>query len=111
MKSAKPPANPQAENSQALDPLIHEQARLQLVAVLNECETADFNFLLGTTGLTRGNLSTHVAKLTAAGYIEEHKSFVGRMPHTDYRLTATGRAAYAKYLEDWKRLTSTRLKS
>ena len=54
-----------------LDPLIHEVARLVIVSVLNECESADFNFLLGTTGLTRGNLSAHMAKLVAAGYVEE----------------------------------------
>ncbi|MCK6471712.1 MAG: transcriptional regulator [Planctomycetes bacterium] len=88
-----------------LDALIHEPARLRMVAVLNECEVADFNFLLGATGLTRGNLSAHMAKLTEAGYVEEHKTFVGKLPHTDYRMTPNGRKAYKRYLADWKRLT------
>jgi hypothetical protein len=93
-----------------LDPLIHEAARLQLVAVLNECELADFNFLLGTTGLTRGNLSTHLSKLTAAKYVSENKTFVGRMPHTDYRLTAAGREAYQNYIDAWKKMTRPQIR-
>lgn len=88
-----------------LDPLIHEAARLRLVAVLNECEVADFNFLLGVTRLSRGNLSTHMAKLVAARYVEERKEFIGRIPHTEYRLLGSGRTAYKNYLLEWKRLT------
>jgi DNA-binding MarR family transcriptional regulator len=85
-----------------LDPLIHEASRLVIVAVLSECESADFNFLLGTTGLTRGNLSAHMAKLVAAGYVGEAKQFVDRKQLTQYRLSPAGRAAYA----DWLRLTN-----
>ena len=72
--SVAPQASPSSGNG--LDPLIHEAARLQIVAVLNECDLADFNFLLGTTRLTRGNLSTHMLKLVTAGYVEEQKGFV-----------------------------------
>ena len=89
----------------ALDPVIHEATRLRLVAVLNECEVADFNFLLGTLSLTRGNLSVHMAKLVAAGYIEETKEFVNRKPHTEYRLTPAGGAAYKQYIKNWQNLT------
>jgi len=89
-----------------LDPLIHEVARLVIVSVLNECESADFNFLLGTTGLTRGNLSAHMAKLVAAGYVEEAKQFVDRKPLTQYRLSRAGRGAYTKYRADWRKLTN-----
>ncbi|HEV3162556.1 MAG TPA: transcriptional regulator [Isosphaeraceae bacterium] len=89
-----------------LDPLIHEASRLVIVSVLNECESADFNFLLGTTGLTRGNLSTHMAKLVAAGYVEETKQFVNRKQLTQYRLSPAGRAAYRKYRADWNQLTN-----
>ena len=88
-----------------LDPLIHESARLRIIAVLNECENADFNFMLGTTALTRGNLSAHMAKLSAGGYVQEKKQFIGRIPHTEYQLTKAGRLAYTKYLADWKRIT------
>jgi DNA-binding MarR family transcriptional regulator len=86
--------------------LIHEASRLVIVSVLSACESADFNFLLGTTGLTRGNLSTHMAKLVFAGYVDENKQFVNRKQLTQYRLTSTGRAAYTKYRADWTALTS-----
>jgi DNA-binding MarR family transcriptional regulator len=89
-----------------LDPLIHEASRLVIVSVLNECESADFNFLLGTTGLTRGNLSTHMAKLVAAGYVEETKQFVNRKQLTQYKLSPAGRDAYKKYRADWINLTN-----
>jgi len=88
-----------------LDGLIHEASRLKIVAVLSECEQCDFNFLLGMAQLTRGNLSAHVAKLVAAGYVEEEKRFVDRKPNTRYRLTSAGRAAYNDYLAAWRRLT------
>lgn len=95
-----------APPGQPLDPLIHEASRLVIVSVLAECDHADFNFLLDTTGLTRGNFSTHMARLVAAGYVQETKEFVDRKPHTDYRLSAAGRAAYKRYREAWRRLTS-----
>lgn len=88
-----------------LDAVIHESSRLKIVAVLNECETCDFNFLLGTTGLTRGNFTIHMRKLIDAGYAEEKKEFLNRRPHTEYRLTDMGRAAYKSYMEEWMRLT------
>jgi DNA-binding MarR family transcriptional regulator len=87
-----------------LDPLIHEAARLTIVSVLAECDVADFNFMLAATQLTRGNLSTHIAKLVAAGYVDETKEFVDRKPHTEYRLTAAGRAAFKRYKAAWQRL-------
>jgi DNA-binding transcriptional ArsR family regulator len=102
-----PSPAPPPDGPPALDPVIHEAVRLRMVAVLNECEAADFNFLLGTLALTRGNLSVHMAKLVGAGYVEEKKEFVERKPHTEYRLSAAGRAAYKQYLKDWKRLTGT----
>jgi DNA-binding transcriptional ArsR family regulator len=89
-----------------LDPLIHEASRLMIVSVLNECESADFNFLLGATGLTRGNLSAHMAKLVAAGYVEVTKQFVNRNQLTQYRLSPAGRDAYVKYRADWINLTN-----
>lgn len=92
--------------STPLDPLIHEAARLVIVSVLNECGAASFTFVLGATGLTRGNLSAHVAKLVAAGYVEETKQIVDRKMLTEYRLTPAGRKAFAKYRAEWTRLTS-----
>ena len=96
---------PAAGTDPGLDPLIHEAARLVIVSVLNECQVADFNFLLGTTGLTRGNLSVHMARLVAAGYVEEAKEFVDRKPHTEYRLTTAGRGAFKRYRKAWRQLT------
>ena len=96
---------PAAGADSGLDPLIHEAARLVIVSVLNECQVADFNFLLGTTGLTRGNLSVHMARLVAAGYVEEAKEFVDRKPHTEYRLTPAGRGAFKRYRKAWGQLT------
>lgn len=88
-----------------LDPVIHEAARLVVVSVLQECEVANFNFLLATTGLTRGNLSTHVRKLVEAGYVEETKQIIDRKLRTEYRLTKAGRQAFTQYRTAWLALT------
>jgi DNA-binding transcriptional ArsR family regulator len=93
-----------------LDPLIHESARLRIIAILNECDNADFSFLVSAAGLTRGNLSSHLARLVAAHYLDEIKEFVDRKPRSSYGLTPAGRAAYAKYLKDLKRITGWRQK-
>jgi DNA-binding transcriptional ArsR family regulator len=94
-----------------LDPLIHETARLTIIAVLAECDRASFNFLLSTTSLTRGNLSTHLRRLTEAGYVEESKEIVDRKPLSEYWLTRTGRDAYTRYRKAWGSLTGGRKKT
>jgi DNA-binding MarR family transcriptional regulator len=76
------------------------------MTVLNEVALADFTYLLIATGLTRGNLSTHMAKLVSGGYVEERKGFVDRKPRTEYSLTTVGRTAYRRYLKAWRRLTA-----
>jgi DNA-binding MarR family transcriptional regulator len=80
-----------------LDPVVHAPARLAILGILYVVEIADFVFLMRRTGLTRGNLSTHLSKLEAAGYISVEKKFVERMPRTLLRLTKQGRAALRKY--------------
>ena len=80
-----------------IDRLIHEPARLMIMAYLYVVESADFLFLMRQTGLTHGNLSSHMSKLEAAGYIEVVKEFVDRKPHTMLQLTDKGRAAFQKY--------------
>ena len=80
-----------------LDRVIHEPARLRITMILSGVDLADFNFLLSTLKLSKGNLSAHMDKLETAGYVEVRKSFNGRMPHTDYRLTDAGRQALADY--------------
>lgn len=79
------------------DRLVHEPARLVLVANLSVVDEADFVFLSKQTGLTAGNISSHMAKLEEAGYVEVSKEFVGKKPRTIYRLTSSGREAFAKH--------------
>ena len=82
-----------------IDRLIHEPARLTILAVLHAVESADFLFVLRQTGLTRGNLSSHMSKLADASYIEVSKEFVDKIPRTLLRLTDKGRAALRAYRE------------
>lgn len=83
-----------------LDRTIHEPARLRILTLLSGLDEADFNFLLNTVGLTKGNLSSHMDKLEKAGYVTIVKSFNGRIPHTDFSITADGREALEKYWEE-----------
>ena len=80
-----------------LDRLVHEPARLAVMALLYVVESADFTFLMNQTGLTWGNLSAHMSKLEEAGYIQVEKSFKERKPYTLLRLTEDGRAAFRAY--------------
>lgn len=82
-----------------LDPLIHSRIRLAIMSALAGAEVADFNYLKDLIGTTDGNLSTHLSKLEAAGYIRVTKGYAGKKPRTTCRLTRTGRAAFEKYLE------------
>lgn len=79
------------------DRLVHEPGRLAILVVLNAVEEADFLFLMEQTNLTKGNLSSHTAKLEAAGYVEIEKMFVGKIPRTVYRLTENGATALQQY--------------
>lgn len=80
-----------------IDRLVHEPGRLMLMAVLYVVNSADFTFLMNQTGLTWGNLSTHMTKLEEAGYIEVEKGYKGRRPNTMLRLTSEGREAFKTY--------------
>ncbi len=80
-----------------VDKIIHEPARLSIMAHLYVVESADFTFIMRQTGLTRGNLSSHMSKLEAAGYIEVEKKFVKRKPLTVLHLTVEGRVAFRDY--------------
>ena len=91
-----------------LDRLIHERMRLGIVSALATNDSLSFNDLKRVLKTTDGNLSVHARKLEEAEYISCVKFFEGRVPRTEYRLTAKGRAALAKYLdqmEEWIRLT------
>ncbi|MGY6518093.1 MAG: winged helix-turn-helix domain-containing protein [Lysobacteraceae bacterium] len=80
-----------------LDRLVHEPARLALLTVLSQVEAADFSFLELASGLTKGNLSSHLGKLEAAGLVTVDKGYRGRRPHTRLALTADGRQALSDY--------------
>ena len=87
-----------------IDRIIHEPARLMILALLYVVESGDFTFLMRQTGLTWGNLSSHMSKLEEAGYIEVEKEFVGRKPHTMLHLTDEGRAAFQAYRQSMKQV-------
>ena len=98
----------QAHELPELDRLIHERIRLGIVSALATNDSLSFNDLKRVLKTTDGNLSVHARKLEEAQYISCDKFFEGRVPRTEYRLTATGRRALTEYLdqmEEWIRLT------
>jgi DNA-binding transcriptional ArsR family regulator len=94
-----------------LDRVIHEPARLLIVTLLATVIEADFLYLLQATELTKGNLSTHLAKLEEAGYIEIEKAFRGKIPLTLARLTREGLGALESYRKEMSALLKVRRRS
>ena len=96
------PAGPQAviagSGTSKLDRIIHERLRLGIVSALSVNDTLTFRELKKILGTTDGNLSVHARRLEEAGYIDCEKKFEGRLPRTEYRLTAKGRTALDNYL-------------
>ncbi|AUS10429.1 ArsR family transcriptional regulator [Laceyella sacchari] len=91
-----------------LDKLIHEPARLAIMSALEACTMAEFLFLQELTGLTKGNLSSHLSKLERAGYVDISKQFVRKkIPHTTIRITHDGKTAIARYWEQLDRIRET----
>jgi DNA-binding MarR family transcriptional regulator len=93
----EPTLNPDLAGFAEIDRLVHEPARLMLMAVLYVIDSADFTFLMNQTGMTWGNLSAHMSKLEEGGYLEVEKTFKGKRPNTMLRLTPQGRAAFQAY--------------
>ncbi len=91
-------------NPVTLDPIIHVRVRLGLVSALAVEESLTFNELKERLATSDGNLSVHARRLEEAGYVEIRKSFEGRIPRTDYRLTETGRQALHRYLDHMEAL-------
>lgn len=87
-----------------LDRLIHERMRLGIVSALAVNDRLSFNELKQLMKTTDGNLSVHARKLEEAGYVACTKSFAGRVPRTEYRLTAPGRRALTRYLDHMEAL-------
>jgi DNA-binding MarR family transcriptional regulator len=88
----------------SLDRIIHERVRLALVSALAVHESLTFNELKALLDTSDGNVSVHARKLEDAGYISCKKGFDGRIPRTEYRLTATGRRALEQYLSHMEAL-------
>ncbi|AKJ00317.1 ArsR family transcriptional regulator [Archangium gephyra] len=96
------------EELAALDRLIHEPARLALLTALTSCESADFLYLQRLTGLSKGNLSSHLAKLEEAGLVTVEKQFKGKTPLTRIAVTKPGREAVERH---WQQLEQLRSKA
>ena len=88
-----------------LDRRVHDPARLSILTALSACEHADFLFLQRITGLTKGNLSSHLSKLEEAGLVETEKRFVNKKTQTLVRLTDEGRGTIESY---WKEIQELR---
>ena len=87
-----------------IDPIIHAPARLTVLTYLYVVESVDFVFLKNMTGLTWGNLSSHLSRLEGAGYVAIEKGFRGKKPHTMIRLTDQGRAAFREYKQSMQQV-------
>ena len=87
-----------------IDRVIHEPARLTIMAHLFVVKSADFLFLKQQTGLTWGNLSSHISKLEDAGYVAIEKKFIQKKPHTMIHLTDRGRTAFRTYQQNMKHM-------
>ena len=93
------------EHLASFDRLVHEPARLAILTALSACEKADFVFLRNLTGLTKGNLSSHLAKLEQGDLVAIEKIFEGKQPITYVSLTGEGRDVLKSY---WKRFDRVR---
>ena len=89
---------------ESIDRTIHAPARLMILAYLSVVDCVDFVFLMNHTGLTRGNLSSHLSKLESAGYISVEKEFVDRIPRTLIRLSDKGKNAIETYRENMRQV-------
>ncbi len=87
-----------------LDRLLHEPMRLLLVSLLAAVESVDYLYLLRETGMSKGNLTSHLAKLEDAGYIKVEKMFRGKIPQTIYALTPTGHQALKTYRQQLQKI-------
>jgi DNA-binding transcriptional ArsR family regulator len=92
------------EQIASLDRRIHDPARLAILTALSACERADFLFLLRITGLTKGNLSSHLSKLEEAGLVEIEKRFVEKKTQTLVRLSDAGRQSIESYWRDMEQI-------
>jgi|TARA_B110000908_G_C10204299_1_gene426912 DNA-binding MarR family transcriptional regulator len=95
----KMPPNTSSIGIEAIDDVIHGRLRLGIMAYLSAVNPVSFPELLEKTGTSNGNLSTHLTKLEAAGYVSQEKGYAGKKPQTLVHLTDSGRTAWIAYLE------------
>jgi DNA-binding MarR family transcriptional regulator len=100
--SDSPVEFPELQRLVDIDQVIHAPVRLMVMTYLYVVESADFVFLRNVTGLSWGNLSTHLSKLEEAGYVDIEKTYRGKKPHTVIRLTDQGRTAFSDYKAELK---------
>ncbi|MGA2146785.1 MAG: transcriptional regulator [Bryobacteraceae bacterium] len=103
-KAAVPTVIEAAGSTPKLDRLIHDRLRLGILSALSVNPSLTFSDLKKLLDASDGNLSVHARKLEEAGYIQCAKSFEGRVPKTEYRLSAPGRKALARYLDHMEAL-------
>jgi DNA-binding MarR family transcriptional regulator len=94
--------NEQLRAISELDRVIHEPGRLMIIALLAVVKECDFLYLRHETEMNKGNLSSHLARLEEAGYVEIEKTYRGKVPQTLLRLTRAGRAAFDEYRKGLK---------
>ena len=105
-RTSPAPAQAKAARPERLDELIHQRTRLAILSALASHDRLAFSDLKAITGATDGNLSVHARKLEEAGYVRCNKRFRGRMPLTEYALTAAGRRELERYLDHMESIIS-----
>ena len=95
--------NEQIRHISEIDRIVHEPGRLMIMALLSAVERADFLYLQHETELNKGTLSSHLARLEEAGYVDIEKTYRGKVPQTLLRLTRAGRRAFKEYRKKLKR--------
>lgn len=101
---SEPNPSPDLHALAGIDPVIHAAARLMILSYLFVVESADYVFIMRLTGLTWGNLATHLNKLEEAGYIQIEKTFNGKKPQSILRMTEKGRDAFREYKQSLKQV-------
>lgn len=87
-----------------IDPIIHAPARLNIMMILYVVESLDYTFLKNQSGLSWGNLATHLGKLEETGYVHIQKGYQGKKPHSMIKLTSQGRSAFREYRSTFQQL-------
>jgi DNA-binding MarR family transcriptional regulator len=100
-------ADPAAGQLGGIDRVVHEPARLVIMANLYVVESADYTYLMNRTSLTWGNLSAHLSKLEEAGYVNIKKEFMDKKPHTMVRLTDEGNKAFELYRNQMQKMLTS----